>query len=309
MARGLSRRPQKSKNIEPEQSDRLTPGRIPAVVRGWMMRRFKKIDLRHVNENGSVKIDSWDLFDNDGDEENAEVIAHQILSAAQEEGEAMGGYQRFTICGFDGTGTAWAAQRSFEVRSDGEASDDSSPTEDATPKGIAAQAQRHVEQMTRIFTSAFSDVQAMQHQISESVRKENERLRERDHAISELRESLMAAEHERILDMNREARKDQMVAKGLEMANRYIPVIVGRLATGGKKGEKLPPMLAEEQVKQLLTGVMGDPEYLANVAQVLKPEHLAILSDIARQHAETEEENARKEAPPKVTHIESKRLK
>src|SRR5262249_50194178 len=152
----------------------------------------------------------WNLNDERDEDTTADVLAHHVLTAAQEDAEGLGGHQRYELRAYGTTDTQPLGRILFEVRSDGEASEDSSPLEEATPKGQVAQAQRHAETMFRMVTNYMSEAQAQTHGIITMLQKRNETLETRELEVLEMRERLSVNDHQRKLDIARETRTDRL---------------------------------------------------------------------------------------------------
>ena len=289
-----TRRPQRRKVEERETRERVTPARVPNWIRGYLMQSgATRLDLRHLTESGSERVRGWDLNQERDEDTTAEILAHQVLTAAQEDAEGLGGHQRYEVRAYGTGDTGHLGRIIFEVRSDGEAAEDSSPIEEATPKGQVAQAQRHTETMTRMMINGFNEVMGHLMSTNQMLQKRNESLEARELEVLEMRENLSTHDHQRKLEIAREARTERFQGEIFERVAGFLPVVAARFL-GGKNGEKPPPMLGEEILKGVLQDVMRDENKLMAVAQALGPDTSAKLVELYKLYAKEEE----KKLPP-----------
>jgi len=291
-----------------EKPRRFSPSRIAAFVRGAMLKNALRIELRHLSEDGSSRVRTWYLTGKEADAEKdggedgtSQDITHEILETAQEEANQIGGRQRYMVCWYTTeSGTAYVERRIFV--SDGEVGGDTggedfAPSESATPRGQLSQMMRHVESMARIAFQAVNDSTQHTHQIIQQQAARIQKYEEREMDVLVLREKLINDQDARELARAQEIRKGQLQDTFIGQLKDFAPVIKTRLLTGGKKGVKPPPALGEEQIRNLLKRLMGNPAKLEHIAKALDPLDMALMSELVRVYAEDEQKtNAANEA-------------
>lgn len=285
-------RPVRRKQQEEETRDRTTPARVPNWIRGYLMKSAAtRLDLRHVTENGSTRVRGWDLNDERDEETTAEVLAHQVLTCAQEDAEGWGGHHRYELRAYGASASEPLGYVVFVVHADGDAEEDDGPIETATPKGQVAQAQRHAETMFRMVSNSWNEGQGHLLSVIGMLQKRNETLEARELDVMSLREKLSTNQHERDLELAREARQERFQGEIFERVAGFLPVIAARFLS--KPGEKPPPMLGEDILRGILTNVVSDQNKMLAVAQILGPDDAAKLVELLKLYAAKEAEETK----------------
>jgi hypothetical protein len=284
MGKSLRRAPRKKEETEINERERPTPGRLPAFIRGCLMGGMVKLELRHVTEQGSARVDKWPLRTTDGEDHNAEALLFEILSVAESDAAGWGGYQRYALCAYDAEDTAAYSKRAmFDIKSDGDAGEDEGPSEGATTHGQRAQEMRHREVEFRTFTTAMRDVLELQQSLIKST---TERLRmvEEQKAGEEKRrleifttfEELMSMRHERQLETAKEERYDRLQTKLTNELMGYLPVVAKRFLGAGSGPNK--PIEAEEGLSRLLGTFDGNQ--IKALGQLFQPHQVALFGEL-----------------------------
>ncbi len=260
---------------EREEVVRVTPAKVVNKIRGWIAIGHAAIELKHISEEGSTRVQRWRLKDDEGPA-NAEDIAHQVAMSAQDDAEGLGGYQKYGVFAFEaeGPGVGHIARCIFEVRCDGEVDDDSSPREGC----LTAQLMRHIEVKDRMLVNMFQDIVGTQ---SSHIKRQEERLthyEERSFDQYLQLEQLVSANHERKLAELKNEQQIKALGRIGEQLALGVPVVLNRLLGSGTK----KPVAGIDVLKQLFSKLHGQGEKVAKLMGVLKPEELGLLSELQK---------------------------
>lgn len=303
------KRPTKDLNVEKQSEARVSPGQIGAWVRGMLLEECPRIDLKHITEDGMSHVRRWNLLGDDADANlnDSEALTHEIMTAAQDEAQAFGGRQMFSVQAFDVQGQA-VGRRSFAVTSEGEATDDIAPSESASAKGITAQLMRHLEQIQRNASGQMADILGHYQLQNRALAEELNLRRRRDIEEIEMRERLASGLHEREIEIMRETRAERIQGELIEKVTGFLPVIAGKLLA--KPGERPDPMFGEEIISGFVKFLMENPDKAAQVAAIVGPEKAAQIGELAKMYilrdaakAEAEEKRRQGESSGKVLPI------
>jgi hypothetical protein len=270
--------------------ERLTPGRLPAFIRGCILQGYVKIELRHLTEDGSSRVDRWPLKGEEDEPVSAESLNYEIMSVAEADAEGWGGHQRYAVCAYDGAETRTYAKRAiFEIRADGVASDDDGPTESATQKGFMAQMMRHLEMRDRTFASAIGDIVSGYQEMVGRQQKRLELLENKQFEVLSLFEELASARHVRELEQMKEIRIDRIQTKVTNELLGYLPVVAKKFLGTGNGAS----IAAEDKLSALLASF--EPHQLAILKGILKTHQLAILKELQESYGKNAD---KKKRPP-----------
>jgi hypothetical protein len=201
-----------------------------------------------------------------------------IEMQAQSDADGIGGTQHYILQAVDSDG-ATLTRKAFRVQGDDPDVGGEISSEPATKGGLLAQTMRHLEAVMR--TSTISTESIMKHMARtiDRLAEQNESLQEQRSEVFEMLEQLTSAAHERqIASKNAESRNAAMMeaAKSLKV---LVPLIASKIS-----GQK---MLGDGSQGQAISAVMDsikqDPERLASLVQLLKPEEQAVLFELMQE--------------------------
>jgi len=290
------KRPKKEQNYEGSSST-VTTGRIPPTIRGWMLKGYAYIALKHVNEEGMSPVRRWELGGEDSDmsDRGADALAKDIITTAQEECDAFGGRQQFALLVYD-KDSKNVGRKVFNLQSDGELDEDVGPSESATPKGVTAQLMRHLERVQQISAGTTSELLAHYQQINHAQAVQLSAYQMRELEEMKMREDLISNKHARDLEMMREARVEELQSKAFHHFAGYVPLVVSKFLTGNKPGVKPDPIVGEDLLKDIIGGIISDPTKISQAQALLGPKWPQ-FAQLAQMYIEKEQnEEKAKEA-------------
>jgi hypothetical protein len=221
----------------------------------------------------------------------AEDLASRFMHKAQSYSQELSGAQYFKLLAFYGEKEA-GASHPFKV--DGEIFHDGMSSEDASPKGMFAQAMRHTEAITRLTYEKdgmlFAQMGAVIKTLAENYKDASHELRDATQIVHELvREKIQRESDNEMKRLEYERGTSERRAL-MGMVPPALNQLTGR--------EIFPQGYADTKLLDTI-GDSLDEDQIAKLATVLKPEQMALIANrFASKLQKVREEREAKERGP-----------
>ena len=231
-----------------------------------------------------------EIFENGGHGLAVAIVATCIANIAGTAGETFAITAQASIGGT-------SARSSMRLRIEG----DVTAVEEPTTTGVLEQTLRHNEFLMRMAMQGSAGTIETLARMNESLLTRNDTLEQKRQQHLDEREEFQGAKHERELEANeRASRKAQRNELARHFIGNVLPLVTARLAGGlptgaGVGGASSPRSQRERLLDALLGSIAEDEAKLSQLATLLTPERIAMLSELGRgmEHA-----GAPTETPP-----------
>lgn len=201
----------------------------------------------------------------------SEDLANRFLHKAQSYSQELSGAQYFRLLAFYGEKEA-GASHPFKV--DGEVFQDGMSSEDASPKGMFAQAMRHTEAITRLTYEKdgmlFAQMSTVIKTLAENYKDASHELRDATQIVHELvREKIQRESDNEMKRLEYERSTSERKAL-MGMVPPALNQLTGR--------EIFPQAYADSKLLDTI-GDSLDEDQIAKLAGVLKPEQMALIAN------------------------------
>lgn len=258
--------------------------RLLAKLRQWILGGHKDencrvIALMHLESEGRSKpVRTWDIIQG---ETNIDILASEVQDEAEQDAAGIGDEQKYMVAAYFGdasVGTnAYGGRYAFKINAppsfddNGEAGITSSESV-TTPKAFAAMAGKFSNEMFRLVIPWANETMRMQQRMIERLEAQNvEMMKDRERMVV-LQEKLLSQHHKRQLQTRKviywENKKDQL-------ANLLFPMLP--VVLNGVAGKQLVPTQRTQEtvtIEQFMQVMMTNPEKIAVMQQLLKPQQL-----------------------------------
>jgi len=255
--------------------------KLKNVVREWSVDTeedgpLRRIELNHLQEEGTAPLRSWRLKEMPSEERISELVT-DVLEHAEADADGIGGVNKYCLCAYFGDDNREPKARSpvFRVsaKSDSFRSGNIERSESPTVKGLLSQMMRHTEALTRLtvggaeatITSLLERNAVLERNATAVVEQQMRNL--------ELYQNLLDSSAERQLAIKKQEAHEERMDHLMTNVTPLLPILAGK-AIGGI-----------EALKKLVQGGVAPAELQSAVAvfSTLTPDEIQKMAVILGQ--------------------------
>ena len=255
-----------------------------------------RVTLAHMGERGSQKSPSQVHEIKNAGGQKPEDLCSSLVAAAHEDAEGLGGLQRYVCYSYYGEAGERKGERfTFRIFTDFAEDELGGDSEPANATGLVSQSMRHTEAIMRSNTMDRGEIIRHYQRIVDSLTAQVEKLSAKHFDMLTMAEEMTQANHERKMDAIRV--EHEMINKGevFRTVKILLPTVVNKLA--GKNLLPTSETPSDVLVDQLLESL--DPQQVAVIQQVLKPQQLVAFAGIAETALTRKEQREKKDKEAK----------
>lgn len=209
-----------------------------------------------------------------------ELIVGQVAEAAQQDANSIGGtVQQYALYAYYKDDQNYVPRRYFRVAPDTSYSEGAGPTETPTEKGMAAQAMRHLEAMTRLNVGSQTSLFSMLNNTINKLQAQNDSYAKQQVDLFLLMQATLNESHGRRLAERKEEASLAMREDMLTYLKAAMPVLINRLAGNAVLPEDHRSFMLMASLLESLT-----PEQQEFLKESLQPKQLTVLAEVLGEY-------------------------
>lgn len=256
------------------------------LAKAWQFPPKEGEDLSKlvVHHMGSAK--EQEIFSREVDVKafSPDGVAFEIVEAAREDAEGLGGIQKYSLKAFHGSRKTPTVKRfSIDARSD---TVDDEFSEPANTKGVLSQMMRHTEAATRLALGGAHENQRMLLNTVRQLQERIDKLEQERAANWDLIEKMKSREHERELERITIERAEKRKDDALGELKLLLPVVAQKLNLPALGPGKSNESQANAAGMMLAIGKLIDsfkPEQIAGLMGILTPVQQAAFGTLVQE--------------------------